>query len=136
MKFKNNIALSTVLSVAIFNSAMAYDGTISLTGCTTGQNGSSNVKAFFEPGANTDFNTNKLKNASSDGAQNVQIQLLNNDGTTAIQLGKDFVGQDVHSEAINSDDEATLRYMAQYYATVKAIVGDVISSVNYTIAYE
>ncbi|TFT84984.1 hypothetical protein E4V16_13690, partial [Proteus mirabilis] len=55
---------------------------------------------------------------------------------TAIQLGKDFVGQDVHSEAINSDDEATLRYMAQYYATGKAIVGDVISSVHYTIAYE
>nr|WP_269214149.1 hypothetical protein [Proteus mirabilis] len=26
--------------------------------------------------------------------------------------------------------------MAQYYATGKAIVGDVISSVNYTIAYE
>ena len=79
---------------------------------------------LFEPGANTDFNTNKLKNASSDGAQNVQIQLLNNDGTTAIQLGKRFfVGQDVHSEAINSDDEATLRYMAQYYATGKAIVG-------------
>ncbi|HFZ1663413.1 TPA: fimbrial protein, partial [Klebsiella aerogenes] len=39
-------------------------------------------------------------------------------------------------EAINSDDEATLRYMAQYYATGKAIVGDVTSSVNYTIAYE
>ncbi|MEM8317638.1 hypothetical protein Q4S22_19525 [Morganella morganii] len=53
-----------------------------------------------------------------------------------MQLGKDFVGQDVHSEAINSDDEATLRYMVQYYATGKAIVGDVISSVNYTIAYE
>lgn len=49
MKFKNNIALSTVLSVAIFNSAMAYDGTISLTGCPTGQNGSSNVKAFLNP---------------------------------------------------------------------------------------
>ncbi len=183
MKLKNTIALSTVLSVAIFNSAMAYDGTISftgkvvaqtcrittgnngnftvtlptvsqtaltnegsttgltpfsisLTGCTTGQNGSSNVKAFFEPGANTDFNTNKLKNASSGGAQNVQIQLLNNDGTTAIQLGKDFAGQDVHSEAINSNGEATLRYMAQYYATGKATVGDVTSSVNYTIAYE
>lgn len=49
MKFKNNIALSTVLSVAIFNSAMAYDGTISLTGCTTGQNGSSNVESFLNP---------------------------------------------------------------------------------------
>ncbi|HEI2772844.1 TPA: fimbrial protein [Escherichia coli] len=183
MKIKNIIALSAVLSVAFFNSAMASDGTISftgkvvaqtckvttgtngnftvtlptvsqtalasanattgltpfsinLTGCTAGGSGvPGNVKAFFEPGANTDFNTNKLKNATAGGAQNVQIELLNSDGAATILLGKDASAQDVHAETITNGN-ATLRYMARYFATNAATPGEVTSSVNYTIAYE
>lgn len=109
---------------------------IDLTDCTTGVNGASQVKAYFEPGASTDFNTNNLKNIQANGANNVQIQLLNSDGASTILLGKDVAGQDVQAEAIGADGSATLRYMAQYYATGQSTAGDVKATVNYTIAYE
>ncbi|MCN3248595.1 F17 fimbrial protein, partial [Escherichia coli] len=35
-----------------------------------------------------------------------------------------------------SDGSATLRYMAQYYATGQSTAGDVKATVHYTIAYE
>ena len=106
---------------------------INLTGCTTGVNGAQNVKAFFEPGATTDFATNNLTNTGS--ANNVQVQILNSDGQTPILLGRDFAGQNVTAEAIQGSD-VTLRYAARYYATGQASAGEVTSTVNYTVAYE
>ncbi|MDI0922666.1 fimbrial protein, partial [Escherichia coli] len=129
----------------VSNKALASPGettgltpfSINLTGCTSAADGAGHVKAFFEPGSSTDFVTNNLKNMASDNAAgNVQIQLLNSDGASTIFLGKDFAGQDVHSETIGADGNATLRYMAQYYATGTSTPGDVKTTVNYTIAYE
>lgn len=110
---------------------------IHLTGCTASQNGAQNVKAYFEPSSNIDVNTHNLINtAVQSKADNVQIQLLNSNGTSTILLGEGEGGQDVQTETIGSDGSATLRYMAQYYATGKSTAGDVKATVNYTIAYE
>ncbi|HBQ4247620.1 TPA: fimbrial protein [Escherichia coli] len=110
---------------------------IRLTGCSTNIVGSENVKAYFEPSSNIDLATHNLKNtALSNKADNVQIQLLNSNGTSPILLGEADNGQDVQSEVIGTDGSATLRYMAQYYATGKSTAGDVKATVHYTIAYE
>ncbi|HGT8137349.1 TPA: fimbrial protein [Escherichia coli] len=110
---------------------------IRLTGCATDMAGSQNVKAYFEPSSNIDLTTHNLKNtAVSDKANNVQIQLLNSNGTSTILLGEADNGQDVQSEEIGTDGSATLRYMAQYYATGQSTAGDVKATVYYTIAYE
>ncbi|EBP9972603.1 F17 fimbrial protein [Salmonella enterica subsp. enterica] len=106
---------------------------IQLTGCATGKADAGTVKAYFEPNATTDFNTGNLTNTGT--AQNVQIQLLNANGTTPIKLGQDISAQNVSGEAINGGD-VTLRYNAQYYATGAADAGDVAATVNYTVAYE
>lgn len=133
------VTLPTVPAQSLANAAATTGLTpfsINLTGCATGVNGATQVKAFFEPGADTDFDTNNLKNNQVGGASNVQIQLLNSDGASTILLGKDAAGQDVQAETIGAGGDATLRYMAQYYATGAATAGDVRATVNYTIAYE
>ncbi|CAD6555488.1 F17A fimbrial adhesin [Escherichia coli] len=111
--------------------------TISLEGCTSPASaGAENVKAYFEPNATTDYDSHNLNIASGSGnATNVQIQLLNADGTTPILLGTDSAGQAVTPVAINGTN-VTLRYNAQYYATGQATAGNVSATVNYTIAYQ
>ncbi|OSL41029.1 F17 fimbrial protein (F17 pilin) (F17 fimbrial adhesiveantigen) [Escherichia coli TA464] len=135
----------TVVLPTVSKTALSQNGNttgltpfaIKLTGCSPSVNGAEHIKAFFEPGSNIDYTTHNLKNTSSgSAAQNVQVQLLNNDGTTTIQLGKDAANQDVHAESIDSTGNATLRYFAQYYATNAATAGDVAATVRYTIAYE
>ncbi|EGM5834836.1 fimbrial protein [Escherichia coli] len=110
--------------------------TIQLTGCTVpATSGADKVNAYFEPNANTDYTTGNLTNTASSGASHVQIQLLNADGVKVIKLGQAAAAQNVDTVAIN-DANVTLRYNAQYYATGVATVGDVTSTVNYTIAYQ
>lgn len=111
--------------------------TISLSGCNTAAaTGAQSVKAYFEPNATTDYDSHNLNIASGSGnATNVQIQLLNADGTTPILLGTDSAGQAVTPVAINGTN-VTLRYNAQYYATGQATAGNVSATVNYTIAYQ
>ncbi|EFN7202785.1 TPA: fimbrial protein [Escherichia coli] len=134
------VTLPTVSKAALANQGATAGLTpfsIDLADCTPDTDGATQVKAYFEPGASTDFTTNNLKNtARTNPASDVQIQLLNSDGASTILLGKDFAGQDVHAEAIGVDGRATLRYMARYYATGTATAGDVTTTVNYTIAYE
>ncbi|WP_407860908.1 F17A fimbrial adhesin [Escherichia coli] len=112
--------------------------TISLSGCnTTAATGAQSVKAYFEPNATTDYDSHNLNisNSGSGNATNVQIQLLDADGTTQILLGNDSANQGVTPVVINND-AMTLRYNAQYYATGQATAGNVSATVNYTIAYQ
>jgi len=107
---------------------------IQLEGCTTGQTPVPGVTAFFEPGANIE--NGKLKNtATTDPAENVQIQLVNEDHQP-IDLSKNTAAaQQSSSVAINAQ-EIDLNYYAQYYATDAATAGAVSSTVNYTIVYQ
>lgn len=131
------VILPTVSKAALDTAAKTAALTpfsIQLTGCNSGgSTGAQKVKAYFEPNATTDFTTGNLTNTGT--ATNVQVQLLNQDGTTPIKLGQDFSTQNVTATAIDAAD-VTLRYTAQYYATGVAGAGDVKTTVNYTITYE
>ncbi|HEK2784345.1 TPA: uroepithelial cell adherence major pilin UcaA [Proteus mirabilis] len=137
---KNLAVILPTVSVATLNN-VATTGltpfTIKLTGCSTDKDGAKNVKVYFEPSsADTDLTTHNLKNtATGTKANNVQVQLLNSDAATTIQLGTDSATQDVHPVQIDNAN-VNLPYFAQYYATGQSTAGDVKATVNYTIAYE
>ncbi|HHJ1207710.1 TPA: uroepithelial cell adherence major pilin UcaA, partial [Proteus mirabilis] len=97
--------------------------------------GAQSVKTYFEPSSDIDVTTHNLKNTAQTKADNVQVQLLNSDAATTIQLGTDSATQDVHPVQIDNAN-VNLPYFAQYYATGQSTAGDVKATVHYTIAYE
>lgn len=99
---------------------------IALSGCT----GTGDVKAGFEPGANTDLGSGRLNLVGSDKAANVQLQLRNADNSE-IKVGD---SNSVKGATITSGS-ATLNYLVGYYATGAAGVGSANSSVTYSIVY-
>ncbi|MFC0398161.1 fimbrial protein [Paraburkholderia rhizosphaerae] len=125
------VSLPTV-STSSLGSASSTAGrtpfNISLSSCTPG---TGNVATYFEPGNTDTSNGNLLVN--SGGAGNVEIQLLNNDGS-AIKAG--FAKDSQNSKAVALDSgAATLSYFAQYFATGATTPGAAVSQVNYTITY-
>ncbi len=136
---KNLAVILPTVSVATLNVATTAGltpFTIKLTGCSTDKDGAKNVKVYFEPSADTDLTTHNLKNtATGTKANNVQVQLLNSDAATTIQLGTNVNSQNVQEVQIDNAD-VNLPYFAQYYATGSSTAGDVKATVHYTIAYE
>jgi len=103
---------------------------IALTECNPA---TGTVSAYFEPGANTDTDNNRLKNTGT--ATNVAVQLLNS-SSTAIALGKDATGQG-GGNATLAGGAATLKYFAEYLATTGAAgAGTVSTSTTYSIVYQ
>jgi major type 1 subunit fimbrin (pilin) len=91
----------------------------------------SNVAAHFET-TNMDPNTrNALNQATTTPASNVEVQLLDRDGTNPILLGS--TGTFV---PIATDGTASMSYGGQYYATGKSTSGNVTAVVRYTLAYQ
>ncbi|EIQ9741253.1 type 1 fimbrial protein [Escherichia coli] len=109
---------------------------IVLEGCSTDVTGvGTKVYAFFEPNADTDNETHNLNiKSNSNSAKNVQIQLMNADGTSPIYLGTQ--GNQGQTPVVIDKDTMQLWYNAQYYATGQATAGNVSATVNYTIAYQ
>lgn len=101
-----------------------------LTGCTPTD---SNVRAYFESGATVDSATGRLNNTLTDGAKNVQIQLLN-DSDVVLAAGND--SQRANAATPLNSGAAELVYQARYYATGASTAGKVASSVTYSIDYE
>ncbi len=123
---------------------------IKLTECPESLSGE--VKAYFEPGPTTDYDTGNLyayKNtaasakemasaipenqASQTRTSNVEIQLANTDGT-AITIGApDSKAQG----ATLASQAATLRYLARYIKSGDGSVGagKLVTYVNYSIVY-
>ncbi len=137
---KNLAVTLPTVSTTTLNEIAATAGltpfTIHLTGCAVGMDGAQSVKTYFEPSSDIDVTTtHNLKNIAQTKADNVQVQLLNSDAATTIQLGTDSATQDVHPVQIDNAN-VNLPYFAQYYATGQSTAGDVKATVHYTIAYE
>ena len=125
---------------------------IQLSGCalpaTAGK--ATKVKARFASVANVDTaHDYTLKNTKVGGAANVNIQLFNADGTTAISPMKRATtvtdGVPTHAsqdgakfENITTENQ-TLHYVAKYYATAPVTnitTGEVESAVDFELTYE
>lgn len=125
---------------------------INLEGCTTqGEKIAKKVKASFSSVANVDAaNLYTLKNKIGDSyAKNVNIRLYNADGENAIYpsrqtetANKPSAGRTTYEmdEGVGwvdiTDPKAVLNYIAKYYATGEATVGDVETSVNFELTYQ
>jgi major type 1 subunit fimbrin (pilin) len=88
--------------------------------------------SFLASSPQVDGATGNLNNLLTSEAANVQIQLLKEDGTTAIDL------RDPNSGLQSADivnNQATLQYSAQYYATGAVTPGLVETNVVYAVNY-
>lgn len=103
--------------------------TINLENCKAGD-----VSAFFETGGNVDAASGRLNNTGA--AKNVQVQLLS-DSSVVIPVLANAAQAPVTTKATvaKDADSAALNYYAEYYATGDATVGNVATSVKYTINY-
>ncbi|WP_432740163.1 fimbrial protein [Haemophilus influenzae] len=144
------------------NTAMPTPFTITLQDCnptaTTNKPKATKVGVYFYSWKNADKeNAYTLKNTftNNDKADNVNIQLMEANGTDTIAVvGKeteDFVHKASSNNStpiakaqnhisgatvVNNQGDITLHYIAQYYATAQASAGKVQSSVDFQIAYE
>ena len=134
------------------DTAMPTPFDIQLSNCSVGgPDKATKVKARFASATNVDTTNNyTLKNTKTSGnAPNVNIQLFNADGTTAITPMKRKTIDATATAPIThkSDDGAkfenitaatqTLHYIAKYYATAATVgVGDVESAVDFELTYE
>jgi major type 1 subunit fimbrin (pilin) len=105
---------------------------IALTGCTP-VTGTSKASVFYQAGATVDPNDGLLIVASG-GAENVKLQLLNQDGSP-IKAGYSSDLQNSKAADI-STGAATLNYSVRYYATAATTAGAANSSVVYSIDYQ
>ncbi|MDN3524553.1 fimbrial protein [Halomonas sabkhae] len=100
------------------------------------------VSAYFEPGGTVDSSTGRLINTASDGdgATNVQIELLNSQGSPVeiSEVGGDGLQAGAEWYAVGGDDGAvTMNYFARYHATGgPATAGVVSSTVDFTLIYQ
>lgn len=103
---------------------------IHLTACTPD---SGTVHTFFEPASNGNASTGNLTTAAG-GATNVEVRLLNGD---ASPINVTLADGSQNSKAVSvTDGEATLQYLAQYFAVGQAGAGTVSATAKYTIIYQ
>ncbi|TAL71277.1 MAG: type 1 fimbrial protein [Rhodanobacter sp.] len=104
--------------------------TIAVTGCDSSLNGKT-VTPYW---SGTNVNGSGRLN-STGTANNVNLQLLNSDDSTAIALNGAEGNQGTSSATVASQ-AATMTYYARYYATGAATAGTVSSTVDYTLIYQ
>ena len=106
---------------------------INLSDCSEGK-----VATYFEPGSTVDFNTGRLNNQDTAGAQNVQVQLLGENNQFIPVLAAGANGAQANSQWVDvvEGGSADLNYYAEYYATGASTAGPVTTSVQYTIIYQ
>ncbi|SMG54099.1 fimbrial protein [Paraburkholderia susongensis] len=92
----------------------------------------SNVAAHFETTNMNPSTRNAINQASASPAQNVEVQLLDSNGTTPILLGSTGTFVPIDATA----GTAKMSYGGQYYATGKSTAGNVTAIVRYTLAYQ
>ncbi|BAN25156.1 fimbrial protein [Caballeronia insecticola] len=95
--------------------------------------GFSKALVFYQAGATVDPVDGRLI-VQPGGAENVKIELLNQDGT---QIKAGYATDLQNSKAVDiSSGGATLWYIARYYATGQTTAGAANSSVVYSVAYQ
>lgn len=100
---------------------------IALSSCSA----NATASAYFEQGPNIDATTGNITNSGT--ATNVQIQLVNSDGTSAINLLTPT--SNTTTAAVTSTSGGTLTYYARYFATGVSTAGTVTATEQYTINY-
>ncbi len=128
----------TVTLPTVSSKLLAADGDIAgstkfdieLSGCTGPE---TTVRAYFEAIAGENSDDGRLVN-NGGSAKNVDIQLLEADLATPVQIGN-TAQRDGAYTTIQSG-AAVLTYAAQYYATAQSTAGDVKTSVNYVLDYK
>jgi len=124
--------VSTSTLTAAGQTAGATSYSIALTGCTPVTT-TSKAAVFYEAGSTVDPADGRLVVATG-GAQNVKLELLNQDET---QIKAGFSRDLQNSKAANiSSGAATLNYEVRYYATAATTAGAASSSVVYSIDYQ
>ena len=132
------------------DTAMPTPFEIKLANCSVNQPGkATRVKARFASVANVDTANNyTLKNTkpvAAGGADNVNIQLFNEDGTTAIApMQRTTTGTPPTHESNDlakfvdiTEANQVLHYVAKYYSTATNVgVGEVESAVDFELTYE
>ena len=146
------------------DTAMPTPFTITLENCSVtaahGKPKATKVGVYFYSWNNADKNNkytlkNTKENTGADGAKKVNIQLLEDNGTSEIKVvdktttdftsentngaGADPTATNKHISSLtqlNDQNKINLHYIAQYYATGVAEAGKVQSSVDFQIAYE
>lgn len=118
---------TTVLGAA-GNTAGQTAFSIGLTGCSAGV---TKAATYFEAGPNVNA-AGRLNNPV--GATNVNVELVNSNGTTPIVIGSAAPSSGVGSFPVASGN-ATLNYFARYYATGAATAGAVATSVTFSMVY-
>ncbi|GLQ50145.1 fimbrial protein [Dyella flava] len=88
--------------------------------------------SFLASSPQVDGATGNLNNLLTNEAGNVQVQLLQRDGSTAIDLRDPNKGL---QSANIVNHQATLQYYAQYYATAAATPGLLETNVVYAVNY-
>lgn len=133
------VTLPTVTASALLGEGATAGDTlfkIVLTNCE-GVSGSSTAAAFFEAGSTVDNKTFNLINTdlSEDGAKNVQLQLLDAENQSPINVG--FSNQKGKSTRHSiASEQAEMPYTVRYYSLGSATAGLVQSQVNFSIDYE
>jgi major type 1 subunit fimbrin (pilin) len=104
-----------------------------LSGCT---GSATKVVARFEAGPTVDATSGRLVNqASTGGATNVQVELLNKD-QQPINVTTNSNNDVVTNGAAIAGGTANMNYYGRYYATGVAGPGTVTTSVQYTLQYQ
>lgn len=134
------ITLPTVDATTLANASETAGRTgfsIALSECTMSTSPeNTQVSTYFEMGPTVDSATGRLN--SSGHANNVQLQILEDDGTP-INIGNksQAVGNKYQTVVGGSGSgTATLNYGVEYYATGQSTPGTVISQVVYSMQYK
>lgn len=104
---------------------------IGLSGCTPSTTGTVKISTVFV--GNQVTSDGNLGNTGTAG--NVDIQILESNGTTAVNFTGGYTGASDLTLATN-ETSATSTYYAQYYATAAATAGTVQSSLQYAVSYQ
>lgn len=128
-----NVTLPTVSKTALStanNTAGLTLFSIQLDNCNQ------KVRAYFEPTpGKVDYTSGRVINTDLTTGDSVEIELLDSNGTTSLQISENDGNQRAEFQDISTTNNK-LRYFARYHAKKTAVAGNVTGSVDYTVVYE